>query len=102
MPRALVILLVLAPAFVFADEASPKLALGKSVTLTFPDLPPSLWAMANKKDAKPAMTVALPTNYDRSRKHPLLIFLGGGDGGPATNANVARAISEDRDFVCVA
>jgi len=48
------------------------------------------------------MTVFLPRNYDPQRKHPLLIFLNGWDGGNASNPTIARALSEEQDFVCVA
>jgi predicted peptidase len=47
------------------------------------------------------MTIALPKNYDPTRKHPLLVFLQGGDGSAARQANVARAVTEEQDFVCV-
>ena len=47
------------------------------------------------------MTVFLPTNYAADRKHPLLVFLSGGDGGAGSNPGVARAITEEKGFVCV-
>jgi dienelactone hydrolase len=51
--------------------------------------------------AKPQMGIFLPTNYDANRLHPLLVFLRGGDGGNDDNPAIARALAEDRDFVCV-
>jgi hypothetical protein len=47
------------------------------------------------------MTVFLPRNYDPQREHPLLIFLNGWDGGNASNPTIARALSEEQDFICV-
>ena len=47
------------------------------------------------------MTVLLPRNYDPSRKHPLLVYLNGGDGGNGDSLGVARGISGQQDFVCV-
>lgn len=85
-----------------ADDARPKLEPGTSFTIVFPELPPTLYAMTTKEKVKPSMTVALPKNYDPHRKHPLLVFLSGGNGGGARQANVARALSEDQEFVCVA
>ena len=41
------------------------------------------------------------TNYDPGRKHPLLVFLNGGDGGTGSNPGVARSISAEKDFVCI-
>jgi predicted peptidase len=65
-------------------------------------MPPTLFDLWNTKTTEPAMTVFLPRNYDPQRKFPLLIFLNGWDGGEATNPGVARALSEEQDFVCVA
>lgn len=86
-----------------AAEAPPmKLVPGAAFTIPFPELPPPFYALYQNKDVKTRMTVFLPRNYDPARKHPLLIFLGGGDGGDAGNPGVARALSEERDFICVA
>jgi polyhydroxybutyrate depolymerase len=74
---------------------------GKLVRVTFPGMP-TAWADAQaKRDVPPMMSIYLPTNYDAARKHPLLIFLNGGYGGVTTNPAVARALSEEKDFVCV-
>ncbi len=43
-----------------------------------------------KKDLRTQMTVLLPRNYDSSRKHPLLVYLNGGDGGNGDTLGVAR------------
>ena len=64
-------------------------------------MPPTFYDVCQKKEAKAQMTVFLPTNYDPARKHPLLIFLNGGDGGIGGNPGVARALCAERDFICV-
>jgi polyhydroxybutyrate depolymerase len=74
---------------------------GSTFTVQFPELPPTFYDLAQKKDVKPQMTVFLPTNYDPARKHPLLVFLGGGDGGTGSNPSVARELSAEEDFICV-
>ena len=81
--------------------SSPTLVPGSTFTVQFPELPPTFYNLAQKKDVKPQMTVFLPTNYDPARKHPLLLFLNGGDGGTGSNPAVARALSAEKDFVCV-
>jgi hypothetical protein len=87
---------------VWADPPSePRMEPGTSFTVPFPEMPPTFFAASEKKDVKAQMTVFLPTNYDRRRKLPLLIFLGGGDGGSGGNPGVARALTEDKDFICV-
>lgn len=83
------------------DPTAPALAPGAKFTVKFPEMPPTLYDLWNKQTIAPAMTVFLPRNYDPQRKHPLLIFLNGWDGGDAANPGVARALTEERDFVCV-
>ncbi|MCX6897214.1 MAG: hypothetical protein NT105_00810 [Verrucomicrobia bacterium] len=92
--------LVMAACIAHAAAPARKLAPGSTVTVTFPDIPPTFHAVSQKKAVKAQMTVFLPTNYNPGRKHPLLILLGGGDGGAGGNPGVARAISGERDFIC--
>jgi hypothetical protein len=87
---------------VWAAYPVPPLVPGGSTTLAFPELPATYYDLAMKRGADACLTVTLPSNYDPARQHPLLIFLGGGDGGPATNPAVARALTQGRDYVCVA
>ncbi|MEN6345519.1 MAG: redoxin domain-containing protein [Armatimonadia bacterium] len=82
-------------------ETAPRLVPGASFTIKFPDMPPTLHALMSKTNVPAAMTVFLPRNYDPQRKHPLLIALNGGDGGDASNPSVARALTQEQDFVCV-
>ena len=84
-----------------AAEAEVRLAPGQTLTIRFPEMPPTLFDMLENKDIKPMMTVFLPQNYDPQRKHPLLIFLGGGNGGQGGDPSVARKLCEEKDFVCV-
>ena len=81
--------------------AAAALTPGAVLTLPFPDLPPTFHALATGKKVGAQMTVYLPRNYDPHRRHPLLLFLNGGDGGAGANPGVARALSEERDFICV-
>jgi hypothetical protein len=84
-----------------AVELAPKLVPGSTLTITFPEMPPTLYAMHARKDVTAQMSVFIPRNYDPARKHPLLVFLNGWDGGPADNPGVARSLAEEKDFVCV-
>jgi len=92
---------VLAAGIALGAEPATKLAPGRTVTIQFPEMPPTFYAVRQKKDITAQMTIFLPTNYDASRKFPLLIFLNGGDGGNGGDLGVARSLSEDKDFVCV-
>ena len=94
--------LLLASSVCLAQSALPSLAPGAWFTVRFPDMPPTLFAAWNNRPDPAQMTVFLPRNYDPQRKHPLLIFLNGWDGGNAGNPGIARALSEEQDFVCVA
>jgi len=80
---------------------TPRLAPGTVFTVAFPDMPPTFYAMSQKKDVKAQMTVFLPFNYQPGRKHPLLVFLYGGDGENGPNPGIARSLCEGKDFVCV-
>jgi dienelactone hydrolase len=100
--RVMAFWLVALPAIsVMAAEPIAKLAPGSSFTLSFPELPPTFADLLDHNGVKPMMTVFLPTNYDPARKHPLLVFLQGGSGGTGGNAQVARKLSQEKDFVCV-
>ncbi|MCE5238953.1 hypothetical protein LLH23_10725 [bacterium] len=100
-PGLLAALVLLASGCV-AQPGPPVLAPGRWFTVTFPDLPPTLFDLRNERTDPAQMTVFLPRNYDPQRQHPLLIFLNGGDGGNAGNPGVARALTEEQDFICVA
>ena len=81
-------------------DGPPQLLPGRTFTIEFPDMPPTFAELLDKKNIPPKMTVFLPRNYDRQRKHPLLIFLGGGGGSRGQNPAVARKLTEETDFVC--
>lgn len=83
-----------------AAEPAAKLAPGRTYTVQFPELPPTFFAVYQKRDVKAQMTVYLPTNYDPARKYPLFIFLNGGDGGAGNSLGIARTLTEGRDFIC--
>lgn len=85
-----------------AHESGAKRTPGSSFTINFPEMPATFHALFAGQQAVARMTVFLPRNYDPARKHPLLVFLDGWDGGDASNAGVARALSQEQDFVCVA
>src|ERR1019366_9114707 len=75
---------------------------GGSFSVSFPEMPATYYVMAEKKSVAAGMTIFLPRNYDAGPKYPLLVFLSGGSGGDASSLGVARALCEDRDFICVA
>jgi predicted peptidase len=97
----LLLLAALVAAVAHAATSVPSLTPGKTFTVTFPEMPTTFYAMQEKRDVKAQMSVFLPTNYRADGQFPLLVFLNGGDGGPAENPGVARALSEGKDFVCV-
>jgi len=80
---------------------SAPLAPNTTMTIPFPNLPPTFSNLADHTKTPPQMTIYLPRNYNPTRKHPLLIVLSGGTGGTASNPSVARKISQETDFVCV-
>ncbi|MCX7048283.1 MAG: hypothetical protein NTX50_22710 [Candidatus Sumerlaeota bacterium] len=81
--------------------APRRLAPGTAITIAFPEMPPTFCAVSQKKDVKAQMTIYLPRDYNPARKHPLLVFLNGGDGGAGGNPGVARGLSKEQEFICV-
>lgn len=100
-PVAMVSLVAALTATALAGENPPKLSAGSTITVQFPDMPPTFYAVFQKKEVKAQMTVFLPFNYAPDRKFPLLIFLNGWDGGTGAELGVARSLCEGKDFVCV-
>ncbi|HPA17775.1 MAG TPA: DUF5666 domain-containing protein [Verrucomicrobiae bacterium] len=98
-PLATTMLLASPPGVI--GEPAPRLEPGETITIPFPEMPPTFAERPDPKGIPAMMTVFLPRNYDRERKHPLLIFLGGGGGGRGQNPVVARKLTEEMDFVCV-
>jgi predicted peptidase len=84
-----------------AAELAPVLAPGSTVTVAFPEMPPTFYAVFQKKEVKVQMTLFLPFDYARDKKFPLLIFLGGWDGGAGGNPGVARSLCQGKGFICV-
>lgn len=85
----------------FGAEKAPKLIPAKTFSVQFPEMPPTFYALVQKTNVKAQMTVFLPANYDSAKKHPLFIFLNGGDGGNGASLGVARSLTEGKDFICV-
>ena len=84
-----------------AAESPRTLVPGSTFTVTFPGMPPTFYAVFQKKEVPAQMTLFLPRDYDPARKFPLLIFLGGWDGGPGGNPGVARSLCQGKGFICV-
>jgi predicted peptidase len=99
--RCAIVILFLCGISLRAADAPPSLTPDSSITVPFPDLPPTLHALFTKRDVPARMTIYLPRNYDRAKQHPLLVFLSGGDGGAGNTLGVAQGITGQQDFVCV-
>ena len=66
---ALILIIVLASGCP-AQPGPPQLGPGRWFTITFPEMPPTLFDLWNKKTDPTQMTVFLPHNYDPQRQHP--------------------------------
>jgi predicted peptidase len=100
-PIAMVLLVTILAATTALAADTPRLAAGSLFSVTFPDMPPTFYALWQKKDVKAQMTVFLPFNYNPHRKCPLLVFLYGGDGENGPNPGISRSLCEGKDFICV-
>ena len=101
MLTAIVVMLAAAGCLAQPPATPPRLAPGTAMTIAFPELPPTFYALFEQKDVPAQMTVFLPNNYDPSKPFPLLVFLNGWDGGAGGNPGVARGLCQDQDFICV-
>ncbi len=76
-------------------------APGQAITLTFPDLPPTLQMMDGDNPGPVTVMVRLPDNYSPDRTYPLFVFLEGGDGGNGYNLRRPLQISRGTDYIAV-
>ncbi len=89
------------------DPAKPAVAPtaalrpGTTITVDFPDMPPTFWAISQQTTKPARMSIFLPKDYDAQRQYPLFVCLAGGDGGAGESLGVPRALVEDTGFVCV-
>ena len=72
-----------------------------TIVLTFKNLPPTLFNQVTESSKPAQAAVYFPENYTIEEKFPLLIWLGGGNGGPGTNLKTAKSITANKDFICV-
>lgn len=68
---------------------------------TFDNLPPTLFSQVVESSIPAQAAVYFPENYTPEKKFPLLIWLGGGNGGSGTNLKTAKSITGSNDFICV-
>lgn len=79
-------------------QGQASLDPGRTLRLTFPELPKTYAAMGRPGNPPTVCTVRLPDNYSKDKKFPLFVYLEGGRGN-GTNLAVPRAIAGDRDTI---
>src|SRR5262245_14631264 len=73
--------------------ADTVLEPGKVITLTFPGLPPTLFALKNPTVSGPTtISIRLPDDYSRERSFPLFVYLHGGWGNKGSEIETPIAI----------
>lgn len=80
-----------APAVLGEPGADPRLKPGARFSIEFPNLP------RTRTDDMSKMQVVLPSSYDPNKQYPLIVWMGGGDGGPG--AGGTAVVGKD-SFVC--
>jgi len=75
-----------------AGKADERVKPGAVFFLEFPDLPKDRHGELTK------MQVRIPARYDAAKKYPLIIWMGGSDGGNTTGS--CSALVEPDDFIC--
>lgn len=72
--------------------------------LEFPHLPPTFFAQETGNNVPAQFTAQLPSNYSKTGRFPLFVYLAGGTGGPADETavqNLRDGIGE-MDFITLA
>ncbi len=98
------VLLLLAAFIVQATNAGDDNTFNQpdsTVILTFDNLPPTLFSQAVESNKPTQAAVYFPENYTKAKNFPLLIWLGGGNGGPGTNLKTPKSITGNNDFICI-
>ncbi len=75
------------------SELDERVKPGASIKLDFPDLTP------DRKGKPAALNLRIPDNYDPAKPVPLIVYLGGGDGG--NSAGVCAALVDQKDFLMI-
>ena len=75
-----------------AGKPDERVAPGASFFLEFPNLPKDRHGEATK------MQVRIPARYDAANKYPLIIWMGGGDGGNTIGS--CPALVDSDEFIC--
>lgn len=70
-----------------------RVKAGASIKLDFPDLTP------DRKDQAAAVNLRIPDKYDASKPVPLIVWLGGGDGG--NSAGACASLVDQSEFLMV-
>ena len=85
-----------------ALAAEVYLRPGAVIQMSFPELPPTLYAQVKGEPGAAMLTARLPDNYSTNGQWPLFVFLAGGVGAKGDAVGPARAIVGPRDFIVVA
>ncbi len=74
-------------------EPDERIQPGATVKLDFPDLAP------DRRDQPAALHLRVPDQYDPAKPTPLIVWLGGGDGG--NSADPCAALVDSKQFLMV-
>ena len=87
-----------------AQGGIPQLASGDSqeITWSFKSLPASLHMKITGQSDPARATVYLPPGYTLEKKYPLVVLIGGSEGGQGRDTGFARSVVGDQDFICLA
>lgn len=97
---AILAAVVVAQQGVWAQE-DPKLIPGVPVEFEVVGLPPSLAILARDSSEPVRMSIRLPPGYNTSDTFPVLVWLGGGDGGMGGELHVAEPFLGRDGYVLV-
>ena len=80
----------------------PASADSKEITWSFKGLPASMHMKFTGQSEPAKATVYLPPGYTLDKKYPLVVLIGGSEGGQGRDTGFARSVVGDQDFICLA
>lgn len=83
-------------------QAELLLKSGSSYTWSLPGLPETLFKQVLEIDEPAALTVGLPEKYDPDQQYPLVLLIGGGQGGSGHDVKYVRKVVGKQDVIVAA
>ena len=90
----------LLPGDAISEESGPQLAPGSTLSVQFPEMPPTYWAMANRKNDPAQLSLCCQTTTRQKASSRYSSSFRAAAAAMAVRRRLCQALTEDRDFIC--